>query len=242
MSRIRSTVLAAAAMLLAVLPDLATPAQAITGGERATDPAVVQILIHTRPQGEPHRCTGTVIAAHWVLTARHCITSDPGELETTPARVAVHTSNDVRKPGPAHTVDRLVPAKDTDLALLHLARPSAVKEMPQLSTSSPQNGEAVTLFGYGKGRHDVRQQWLMKASLTVVGRSDTVLGEPLLVLKGVTGTSNHGDSGGPVLDGRGRLIGVNVIGSHAAYEYPTEECKSVDVALHAAWIRSVIGR
>lgn len=92
-------------------------------------------------------------------------------------------------------------AQDTDLALLRLEDPSGLP-VAELRSEPVRRGEEVLAVGYPGGG---------PATVTpgrVLGTVDgTVLGEPAEVIR-VAVEITQGSSGGPLVDGTGRVVGV----------------------------------
>ncbi|MBO3130319.1 S1 family peptidase [Dermatophilus congolensis] len=220
----------------------ATPAGAITKGEKANHPALVQIHIFDKEDGTPHRCTGTALTDEWILSAAHCV---EGESHTSPDVssdvLKVYHSNDKKNPGPAEKVDRFVKHKNADIVLLHLATPHKSAHMKVSNGPSPRPGQRLDLYGFGKGFQDAEVNWLHKAVVEVKGLQDHISAGQVIEVKGITGASNHGDSGGPMVNDKGELVGVNVIGSHGIWADPYSDSKAVDTAAYRDWIKSVAG-
>lgn len=88
--------------------------------------------------------------------------------------------------------------RDWDLAALAIWRPS-VPPVP-LATHAPQPGEPLTIAGYGPG-------WYRASAGRVVEYVAPATNLPYEMVEVSTG-ARQGDSGGPMLNGRGELAGV----------------------------------
>ncbi|WP_199443454.1 S1 family peptidase [Umezawaea beigongshangensis] len=219
------TLFSTGAVAVALAVALPGSAAAIVGGRAApATPWVVKVN-----QGDIVDCTGSVVAARWVLTARHCAD------ETAEA-----TSVDVA--GTEIAVDRKVVAPQGDVALLHLV--TATTAMPvRLGTSDPvlSTFPVGTMFGWGAEGPGGPIGVLLKSALVdVIGFYTDAHGGRTIGTSGSTGAGWHGDSGGPLLVG-GRLVGVasSVLGQDGSNPYAHTDFASV--AAHRGWIRTAAG-
>lgn len=166
------------------------------------------VLVGTMDAG----CTGVIVSAHQVLTARHCI----------------DVATQVQVEGIAHQMHSFPvtghaepPDPDIDVTLLTVLGDLGIEPRPRARTVSdgPFTGVAEVL-GYGTNDADGRLGFGRKReALLVVSRwtcdQQTALATGCrpyeLVLPASTVDTCSGDSGGPVLDhaaGRWRLVGI----------------------------------
>lgn len=137
---------------------LAAAPPPIVGGETAPELDEVVLLYITNDRGEyGATCTGTVIAATWVLTAAHCVVSS-GWYQV--GHVYVIAADDYEDASDHNTVEALSWTAHTgydstsshdDLAMVELPQALGVQPMP-LSPDAPieaEKGEEFRLVGYG---------------------------------------------------------------------------------------------
>lgn len=187
--------------------------QDIVGGKRDYGhPAVVALVV-----GGNKLCTGSLVGPRTVLTARHCIAQTvlgvtcPPETaqvgaQVDPASITIVRGNDVDSGEVVALGAALfVPSGDAlceaDLALVTLDRAVEGTRPLRLSVAPLAEGDHAVAVGFGRttneggaGKKRVRRDVAVKA-LSVY---EVWVGE---------GTC-HGDSGGPLLDASGRILGV----------------------------------
>ena len=198
--------------------------EAIQGGAPdEADDAVVAVLTTHR------ECTGVMVMANAVLTARHCVADlvglSPQGLCATArfaatdpaARVFVKSGE---RSGPAARIDgypvaRIVTSESADVcgndvALLVLQAPMPGAHARKLASAAVR-GATYTAVGYGEsGVNGVIGTRLRRGGLQVAcrgldcGRADVVVGEWM----GEGGVVCAGDSGGPAIDADGHILGV----------------------------------
>ncbi|GLY01207.1 FG-GAP-like repeat-containing protein [Actinoplanes sp. NBRC 101535] len=174
-------------------------------------------------------CTGALVAASWVLTARAC--TDQTGTPTTPITVTLG--------GQPVAVTRVVPHPDRDAALLRLTTPVTTITPVALGTTAPAAGDTLRVIGYGR----TADTWIPDAkhatTVTVTGADSTTL-----TIDGDT-TTCKGDSGGPAVretGGTAELVAIHrsswqngCLGAPATDNRGGVETRTDDLA---TWIRA----
>jgi hypothetical protein len=194
----------------------------IVGGQNATDaPWAAQVSW----DDTGFECSGTAVAAQWILTAGHCAHSDG---------MTVLIGSPQLGQGTKDTVDQQVVDPNGDLALLHLADPVQTTFV-KLADQDPAVGAINEIYGWGKTSTDSGPAAVLKTAkvkVTSVGCHDAAQGKAICS-KAVTGNAFNGDSGGPQM-ADGAEVGVCSTGDAQAR---TQEYASV--AANRDWIKQV---
>ncbi|WP_437852383.1 trypsin-like serine protease [Sorangium sp. So ce363] len=213
------------------LEALGSHSSAIVGGELAeASPWAVQVFDVRGSTGDFFQCTGTLVAARWVLTAQHCV-ADEGE--TSAVRVGSNTYREGRR----IAVDAVeVPSAVADIVLLHLTEDADGPFVQLAQATSVAIGRDATAYGWGsEGTPLVMAPSLKKATLHI----DSWYSAEELLATGVTGSGWNGDSGGPwFVDGRQVAVFSGVNGQDGTNLHARQ--LGVDVARHRAWIDATI--
>ncbi len=223
--RLRVT-LAAATLALGSVFVNAAPAQAdveptnIGGGTVSSAPWAAAVF-----RNGSFTCSGTIIAAQWVLTARHCTGSAMsvrvGSVNrTSGGTVANVTSYSVRY----------------DLALLRLDRSISTTYMRLASTNPPVNS-TNNIYGWGMTCYSGcgASTVLKTATVRVTSTSATdYYGGPAIASTRINGNAWKGDSGGPETY-NGLQVGVASTADGSSRQWYGS------VPASRAWITSVSG-
>jgi secreted trypsin-like serine protease len=169
-------------------------------------------------------CSGSVIAAQYVLTARHCVGSG----------MSVRVGSVLRSSG-GSLVSATTAGTRYDLAILRLS--SAVgSSRVTLASSNPPTNSTNSIYGWGMTCYSgcSASPQLKTASVRVTGMTSDAYGGPAIRSTRVNGNAWRGDSGGPQFY-NGAQVGV------ASTANGTTIQNYGSVPSSRSWIRSVAG-
>jgi secreted trypsin-like serine protease len=222
---VSAAVLAVAASAMATpLASASVEPMIIGGGTVSSAPWGAQVYV-----GGSFNCSGTIIAAQWVLTARHCSGSS----------MSVRVGNVNLGQGTNRTVDRTAASPNGDILLLHLSSSVSTTYM-QLGSADPATGSTNSIYGWGRTRDSNPPSPVLKtATVRVTGSSSDAFGGRAIASTGVSGAAWHGDSGGPQI-ANGVQVGVCSTGNNSGHN-PNGTQNYASVAASRAFIRSTAG-
>ncbi|HEX4702880.1 MAG TPA: trypsin-like serine protease [Pseudonocardiaceae bacterium] len=170
-------------------------------------------------------CSGTTVAAQWVLTARHCVS---------PYGMTVLIGSNQLGDGTKAAVDDKIVDPVGDLVLLHLAEPVQTTYV-QLADADPKPGSINDIYGWGMTDPTSGPSEQLKTARVKVTSVDCkdAQGGRAICSTGITGTAYRGDSGGPEM-AAGVEVGVCSTGNDEA---KTQQYASV--AANRTWIRQI---
>jgi secreted trypsin-like serine protease len=223
--RTRLALAALGTAIVATIAGAPTAAQAgvvtpyiIGGGTVSSAPWSAQVYQNGR-----FTCSGTIIAARWVLTARHCLNSS----------MSVKVGNVRLGSGTTATVSRTYAQNDFGLLLLATAINTSYSP---LASSDPPVGANNNIYGWGMTCYSgcSPSSQLKTATVRVTGFTSDAYGGRAVRSTAVNGNAWKGDSGGPQYY-NGLQVGV----ASTADGSSTQNYGSV--AYNRSWIRSVTG-
>jgi secreted trypsin-like serine protease len=209
----------AAGLVAAPVAQATVASPNIIGGDAAGDaPWGAQIYWTNSGPADGFECSGTIIAARWVLTAQHCQNASG-------MYVLVGSLN--LGQGTKATVDEQYTSPNGDIALLHLSTAVSTTYM-KLGSADPAKGSTNQIYGWGRTQGANPPSPVLKtANVRVTGSSTDAYGGKAIASEGVNGAAWHGDSGGPQVAG-GVQVGVCSTGENSGSDtHGTQDYASV---------------
>ncbi|MEE6258264.1 S1 family peptidase [Plantactinospora sonchi] len=213
-------VLVAPAAAPAAPPSAGDPSHIIGGGTVSSAPWAAAVF-----SNGSFTCSGTIIAARWVLTARHCVSG------TMSVRVgSVNRSSGGVTSGVTASYSRY------DLALLNLSTAINTSYV-SLSSGYPPVGSTNSIYGWGmtcySGCSAATQLKTANVQVTSTNVTDAYGGRAIRSTR-INGNAWRGDSGGPQFY-NGAQVGVaSTADGQSIQNYGS-------VAYNRSWITSVAG-
>ena len=223
--------LVGAAMMVAPAAEAAVSPNIIGGTQVSSAPWGAQVFWNSGgSEFDGFECSGTIIAAQWVMTAHHCQSS---------SGMHVKIGNVNFDQGTNVAVDRQVTSPNGDIALLHLASAVQTTYM-KLGSADPATGTTNQIYGWGRTLNQSPPASVLRtANVRVTGRSTDAYGGRAIASTGVNGAAWHGDSGGPEVY-NGVQVGVaSTAGNSGSNPQGVQNYASVTAS--RTWIRSTAG-
>ncbi|MHC3391064.1 FG-GAP-like repeat-containing protein [Streptomyces lavendulocolor] len=198
MTCLLATVTAVAASLVS-----AAPARALAGSEAPSGQYAPVVKVDIGDEANSRACTGTLVDEWWIVTAASCFaTSAGGQVPVgKPALPATVTLAG----GETREVTELVPRAERDLVLARLMLPARGATTVKVSATTPAPGTSLNSAGFGR----TRTTWVPGKVHTGTFTLDSADATTLAITGQGTDALCKGDTGGPLLDAAGELVGVN---------------------------------
>ncbi|WP_353710331.1 trypsin-like serine protease [Arthrobacter sp. K5] len=182
-------------------------------------------------------CTGSQVAASWVITAKHC--------NSTSLRSVRLGTSYLGTGGAVRSVAARYAAPAGDVLLLKLSTPYYGSYVG-LSSSFPVTGTSATVYGWGDQSEGsgAMSYYLKAAGVSVVWQGVDNYGGPSVRTRSESGHPLSGDSGGPLIV-NGKLAGVlstsDILPARNPANYTGYYNDHASVVRNLAWITSVSG-
>ncbi|MDQ0620644.1 S1 family peptidase [Arthrobacter globiformis] len=182
-------------------------------------------------------CTGSQIAASWVITAKHC--------NSTSLRSVRLGTSYLGTGGAVRSVAGRYAAPAGDVLLLKLSTPHYGSYVG-LSSSFPATGIPARVYGWGDQSEGsgAMSYYLKAADVSVVWQGVDNYGGPSVRTRSESGHTLSGDSGGPLIV-NGKLAGVLSTSDFLPAPNPSKYTgyynDHASVVRNLAWITSVSG-
>jgi len=210
----------------------------IAGGAPTTISAVPYAAqVSFDSTGTNVECTGSQIAATWVITAKHC--------NSTSLRSVRLGTSYLGTGGAIRSVAARYPAPAGDVLLLRLSTPYHGSYVG-LSSSFPATGTHASVYGWGDQSEGsgAMSYYLKAAEVSVIWQGVDNYGGPSVRTRSQGGHTLSGDSGGPLIV-NGKLAGVlstsDLLPARNPASYTGYYNNHASVARNLAWITSVSG-
>ena len=216
MKLIRTTTIALTALLAAPVPAWALDSKDFAGSTPESDSVVSLRMEDSEP--DDGSCTGTAIAPHWVVTARHCMEmfDNPG------GSVRTGQGEEQRM----YEVDRWEKAPRGDIGLVHTVEDMQLDHYAEISREELKNGE-VTVYGWsseGTGGAEKLPVATGEADTSAGADAPALFGAPSAAVVSLKNGARiqGGDSGGPIF-ADGKIAAVMSAGLFDDPDNPSEE-------------------
>ena len=207
------------------------------GGTTTVSAAPFAVQVSFDSAGTNVGCTGSQIAAGWVITAKHC--------NSTSLRSVRLGSSYLGTGGAVRSVAARYAAPAGDVLLLKLSTPYYGSYVG-LSSSFPATGMPATVYGWGDQSEGsgAMSYYLKAAGVSVVWQGVDNYGGPSVRTRSESGHPLSGDSGGPLIV-NGKLAGVlstsDILPARNPASYAGYYNDHASVVRNLAWITSVSG-
>ncbi|MET9808730.1 FG-GAP-like repeat-containing protein [Streptomyces halstedii] len=211
--RVRAVSLLAATAAAGALT-LTTPAQAVIGDAVADNAYAFTAKIQIGDGDTSRACTGSLVDAHYVLTASSCFAAAgqpafpiPAGAPAEKATATIGRTDLTGTAGHVVEITELVPRADRDLVMAKLATPVTDIAPVLLATTAPAAGDSLRAVGYGRTKDTWVPDRLHAGSFAVTQTDATTV-----AVTRDGGSICKGDAGGPALresDGTAELVAVH---------------------------------
>ncbi|WP_219664879.1 S1 family peptidase [Streptomyces bambusae] len=178
-------------------------ANALAGPEATAGQLASVAKLNIGDEAHSRACTATLVDQWWIATAASCFAAVPGQqvLAGQPAMKSTATLSN----GQAVEVVDLQPRTDRDLVLARLATPATGIAGIKRATAASAAGAELTAAGFGR----TKTEWVPEKLHTGTFTLGSVDATALAITGKGTDVLCKGDTGGPLLNAAGELVGVN---------------------------------
>ncbi|MFD9335393.1 FG-GAP-like repeat-containing protein [Streptomyces sp. NPDC060028] len=178
-------------------------AQALTGPEAPAGQYAYVAKLTIGDEANSRGCTAAIVDEWWVATAASCFATTPG-VQVPAGKPALKTTATLSN-GTAVEVTELAPRTDRDLVLARLAAPAKGLATVKAAPAAPAAGVDLTAAGFGR----TKTEWVPGKLHTGTFTTNTTDATTLAITGKGTDVLCKGDTGGPLLNAKGELVGVN---------------------------------